>query len=468
MTGEEEQMREQRSARIVARLGAAVGLAASVAVLAACGSDGGGPGGPSGGEDLPTRTVASTVRVDVRAEPRGSISVAVPSDAPGDIALRREQAEAFEAKYPDAEVKIQVIPRNGYDQKIMTQIAAGSAPDVFGTGDVQIPTIVNRNYALDLTPYMESDPQFDSSDWYQQVLDGLTYDGKTIGLSDNWDTQAMYYNRALFRAAGVAEPTADWTWDDYRAAAEKLTSGDGAEKVWGSFWQKWFVPVADAVAAAGGSVYDEAGRRCTLTSPEALEALEFLDGLRRAGVDPGATEDRVLGREPDEIFAAGKAAMLVGDGRWGAWFFSEEARDLDWAVAELPRGPRGRSNFFHLAAFSIPSNSKNPDTAWAFLRFMTSPEGVKLGLENMQGIPAIRSIADSPAVVDAPIARDNNALAPFVDALPSARRAPQLTNFARYQDKVDEALLPLWRGKTTPQAAAEKACKDVDAEFAKG
>ncbi len=316
----------------------------------------------------------------------------------------------------------------------MTQIAGGSAPDVIGTGDVQLPTLVNRNFTLDLRPYMDADPAFDSSDWYPEILEGLTYDGKVVGLSDNWDTQALYYNRKLFREAGVAEPTADWTWDDYRAAAEKLTRGEGADKVWGSFWQKWFVPVADAVAAAGGSVYDEAGRRCTLTSPEGIEALTFLDDLRRAGVDPGATEDRVLGREPDEIFAAGNAAMLVGDGRWGAYAFNE-AEDLDWAVAELPRGPKGRSNFFHLAAYSIPSNSKNPDLAWAFLRFMTSREGVDMGIAESQGVPAIRSVATSALVADQPIVREHNALQPFLDELPTARRAPQLTDFNRFQDK---------------------------------
>lgn len=453
------------SPRRLPRLGAAIGLAASAAALAACGSGSGGPsGGPAGGGEMPTKTVASTVRVDVSAAPRGEISVAAASDAPGDIALRKKQAEAFEKRYPGTTVNIQVIPRQGYDQKIMTQIAAGSAPDVIGTGDVQIPTLVNRNFALDLKPYMDADRAFDSSDWYPEVLRGLTYDGKVVGLSDNWDTQALYYNRALFRAAGIAEPTADWTWDDYRAAAEQLTRGEGTDKVWGSFWQKWFVPVADAVAAAGGAVYDEAGRRCTLTEPEGIEALTFLDDLRRAGVDPGATEDRVLGREPDEIFAAGKAAMLVGDGRWGAYAFNE-AKDLDWAVAPLPRGPAGRSNFFHLAAYSIPSNSKNPDLAWAFLRFMTSREGVMMGLAESQGVPAIKSVATSAELRDEPIVRDHDALQPFLDSLPTARRAPQLTDFNRYQDRVDEDLLPLWRGKTTPQAAAEKACKDVDAVF---
>lgn len=204
-------MNEVRNTRLATRLGATAGLAACVAALAACGS---GSGGPSGGDgvDMPTTTVSSTVRVDVRAEPRGTISVAAPSDAPGDIALRKKQAEAFEEKYPGVTVNVQVIPRTGYDQKIMTQIAAGSAPDIIGTGDVMIPTLVNRNFALDLTPYMESDPEFDSSDWYPEILEGLNYDGKVVGLSDNWDTQAMYYNRALFRAAGVAEPTADWTW----------------------------------------------------------------------------------------------------------------------------------------------------------------------------------------------------------------------------------------------------------------
>src|SRR4051794_37243222 len=208
-------------------------LAAGAAVLAlglsACGSGSGGPAGDANDGSLPDKAIKGTATVDVKAKATGTISVAVPSDAPGDVALRRKQAQAFMAKYPDVTVKVTTVPATGYDQKILTMIAGGKAPDVFGTGDVVIPTIVNKNYALDLKPLMQADG-FDPSSYYPEVIDGLTYQGKIVGLTDNWDTQVLYYNRALFRAAGVEPPTADWTWDDYEAAAKKLTTGEGRDK----------------------------------------------------------------------------------------------------------------------------------------------------------------------------------------------------------------------------------------------
>jgi multiple sugar transport system substrate-binding protein len=443
---------------------ARAGLLAAATALAACGGDGGGPSG--GSSDMPTKTVESTAKIDVKAEATGTITFAVPSDAPGDIKKRKAQAKAFMAANPKATVKIVTVPATGYDQKIMTRIAGGNAPDLFGSGDVQIPTLVNRNYALDLKPYMEAD-NFDTDAFYPEVIEALTYDGKIVGLTDLWDTQALYYNRGMFRAAGLEEPTADWTWDDYREAAKKLTKGEGRDKVYGSLWQKWWVPVSDAVQAAGGSVYGEDAKSCTLNQPEGVKALEFLDSLRKDGSDPGATEDRVLGRTGDEVFMAGKAAMMVGDGRWGVGAFSE-AEDLDWAVAPLPKGPSGeRSNFFHMPMFAIASNSKNPDLAWKFLRYVTSAEALKQDIADAEGVPAIKELAESPAVAEAPQVVEHNALAPFVDSLPTAKRAPQITTFSRYQDKIDDQLLPLWKGRKSPQEAADAACKAVDAEFAK-
>ena len=182
------------------RLGVLASVATLTVTVAACGGSGGGPGGNDNAA-LPDKKLEGGVKVDVAAEPTGEISIAVPADAPGDIALRRKQAEAFEAKYPKVTVKITTIPSDGYDQKILTLIAGGKAPDIFGSGDVVIPTIVNRNYALDLKPYMEADG-FDTKAFYPEVIDGLTYEGKIVGLTDNWDTQVMYYNRALFQEAG--------------------------------------------------------------------------------------------------------------------------------------------------------------------------------------------------------------------------------------------------------------------------
>ncbi len=455
------------------RMWVVLGVVGIGATAAGCGGGSGGPGGPgsssgaSGSSSItePTTTLQSTTKIDVKAEAHGTVTVALASDDPGDLALRKKQAAAFEKLYPKIKIKIQLIPAQSYDQKIATEIAGGNAPDVFGTGDVVIPSLVKKNYTLDLLPYMKADG-YDTSALLPQVLEGLTYDGKVVGLTDNWDTQVMYYNKDMFAKAGVAEPTNDWTWDDYMAAAKKLTSGSGRNKIYGSEWQKWWVPIADAVGGAGGSEYDQAGTKCTLTDPKSVAGLSFVQSLVKAGVDPGPTENGALGMEGDEFFLNGKAAMMIGAGRWAAYEFL--GAKFNWAIAPIPKGPAGRSNFFHLGAYAIPSNSKNPDAAWKFLRFITSEQGVLMGAENAQGMPAIKALVDNPVIKNTAVVTKHNGLQPFLDSLPSARRAPQLSNFALYQDKIDAAVLGVWQGKTTPEKAAASACKAVDAQFAKG
>lgn len=445
---------------------AALTALALAAGVTACGSGGGGPvAGPSGSAE-PTASLSGGAKVDVKAKPTGAISVSLPADSPGDIELRKAQAKVFMEQNPGVNVKIVSVPANGYDQKVLTSIAGGNPPDVFAIGEVLIPTLVKSNYALDLKPLMAAQGE-GSGDFYPEVLKGLTYDGKLVGLTDNWDTQVMYYNRTLFDKAGLKHPTKDWTWSEYKAAAAKLTSGEGRDKTYGSLVGKWWVPVSDAVAAAGGRVYSEDGKKCALTEPASITGLKHLHELSTSGVDPGDTEDGAMGRTSEEVFTAGKAAMLLQAGRWDAYEFSK-AKGLDWAVAPAPKGPSGRSTFFHLAALSIPSNTKNPNAAWQFLRFVTSPAGIKMGLENFSGIPARKSLVSDPAFARSALVTKHNTLQPFLDSLPTARRAPALANFRRYQDKVDAALLPLWKGKSTPEKAAEAACKAVDAELAKG
>ena len=89
---------------------------------------------------------------------------------------------------------------------------------MFVSGDVQIPNIVSKNYAINLDSLAQQS-RCNLSQFYPQIIQGLTFNGNLAGLTDNWDTQVMYYNKTLFQKAGVALPNANWTWDDFQNAA---------------------------------------------------------------------------------------------------------------------------------------------------------------------------------------------------------------------------------------------------------
>jgi multiple sugar transport system substrate-binding protein len=390
-----------------------------------------------------------------------TVVVALPSDNPGDIELRQELAERFMEEHPDIPVKIQVIPTNGYNQKIFTTVAAGNPPDIFNSGDIIIPTIVDSNYGYDLTKLVEKE-DYDLSAFYPQVIDGLTFDGKLVGLTDNWDTQVLYYNRQMFDEAGLNYPDATWTWDDFVAAARQMTSGEGPDKVFGAAHGFWFAPVFDQIWMYGGDILSEDGTQCLMDSPEAIEAVQSIADLIHEGLIP--SNQQLEGQGPLQFLLAGRAAMAIDAGRWGAYELREGR--IDWAVAPLPKGPEGRANFFHLAMYGITRTSDSPENAWEFLKFMVSEEAIQLAAENMQGIPSRPSMVKNKDFRKDPLVQEHNTLQPFLESLPTVESAPAVANFEEYLDTVDVGMQRIWRGAATAAEALPQMCTEIEAQIA--
>jgi multiple sugar transport system substrate-binding protein len=395
---------------------------------------------------------------------KGTVVMTEPGDNPGDIALRRQLAQAFMKTHPNVKVHVLVIPATNYDQKVQTMIAGGTPPDIFTSGDVQIPNIVSKNFAIDLKPFVARD-HYNLSDFYPQVIQGLTLKGKLVGLTDNWDTEVMYYNASMFQKDGVAPPTADWTWQDFMAAAQKLTAGSGSSKVYGAVFDNWFAPYYDQMWEWGGDPFPNAGTKCGFDTPQSIAAFNSIVNLYKSGYSPTPTQFADQGAE--QMFLSGRVGMMIGSGRWAAYDMRDVNRFV-WKVAPIPTGPAGRANFFHLAMFAIARTSKNPEAAWAFLKYMVSAEGIREGLSAMQGIPSRRSIAESPAFSQDPFVVKHDAVKPFLESLPTAHKAPYLPDFNQIQDQVDAALDPIWELKQTPAQVLPPLCQKLNPELQSG
>ena len=424
---------------------AVTAVAASMAIVtAACGGGGSG-NSPSAPPPAPTKV-------------SGTVVMVMPGDNPGDLALRKQLAKKFTAENPDVKVTFTVVPATAYSQKVQTMIAGGKAPDIFNGGDVQIPNYVAKKYVLDLKPYVERE-KYDLSDFYPEIIDNLTYENQLVGLTDNYDTQVMYYNTDLFKKAGVAEPTKDWTWDDFLNAARKITSGSGSTKTYGAVHDNWFAPYYDRIWANGGEPFPDNGKKCGFTSPEAVKAFTQIQDLYKEGLSPSPTAFAANGTE--QQFLSGKVGMLIGSGRWSAYSL-KDVKKFNWKIAPLPKGDKGRANFFHISMFAIPRASKNPEAAFAFLKYMVSEAGIKAGLANMQGIPARKAVAESAAFTKDPFNVEHNAVQAFTDSLPTVRRAPSLTNFSEVNDTATAKLNPIWSLKATPAEALPAVCAAIE------
>jgi multiple sugar transport system substrate-binding protein len=391
---------------------------------------------------------------------KGSITVAEPSDNPGDIQARKKLADQFMKLHPDIHVQILVIPAQNYDQKVLTLIAGGKPPDLFGSGDVQIPNIVSKSYAFNLDDFAKRD-NFNLSQFYPQIVQGLTFNGSLAGLTDNWDTQVMYYNKTMFQQAGVSPPTANWTWADFQSAAQQLTKGSGSSKQYGAVFDPWFAPLYSTIWSYGGDVTSADGKTCELNQPPAQQAINFILNLYKQGISPSPQAMSQQGQGAEQIFLSGRAGMMVGSGRWAAYDLQSVKR-FQWAMAPLPKGPAGRANFFHLSMFGIAHNSPHAQAAWEFLKYMLSKKGIETTIGNAQGLPSEPALVNDPAFATSAVVKQHDTVKPMLESLPTVHRAPNIVAFNEFIDKEDAAFDGVWAGKQDPQATMDAFCKSID------
>ena len=105
-------------------------------------------------------------------------------------------------------------------------IAAGQAPDAFELNYENFVSFANKGALADLTPLIAADTGFSTAIYNPTALAAFSQDGKQYGLVESFSNVVLFYNKDLFDTAGVAYPTADWTWKEELAAAQKLTDAE--------------------------------------------------------------------------------------------------------------------------------------------------------------------------------------------------------------------------------------------------
>jgi len=380
---------------------------------------------------------------------------------PGEVQVvnsYQELIDEFNADHDDIYVELIAIPETDYDQKIQTMIAGDAELDIFGTGDVMFPALVEKGIIKNLQPFVEKD-NFDLSPFYDEVIDFFRIDEDLYAISDNWDVEVMYYNKDLFDEAGLDYPDASWNWEDLLANAKKLTKGEGRRKHYGLMFDPWFVPVFQAIWQNGGRIIAEDQSESLINEPAAREALQWINDLfNKYEVSPSPNGLDKMGMDPGMIFTSGNVAMLVGSGRWMVPPFNES--DINWSVSPLPQG-KEKAVFFHLPAYVMAEKSDHSEAAWEFMKYLLSEEAQKKIAVSGNGIPVRKSVATSDMVLNTPIVKEHNSIQPFIDSLSMTHQPPQLVNWWEVVDQLNE-LDNLWRGKYSVEEVTEIIKEKMD------
>lgn len=215
-------------------------------------------------------------------------------------------------------------------------------------------------------------------------------------------TPILFYNKDMFDAAGVAYPTADWTWEDFKNAAKALTkdtNGDGKTDQWGFWFYGRYAHIEPWVYANGGHLIDRTKMRFA-PDANALEALHMLTDM--VLVDKSApTQKDMSALKQDQVFMTGQCAMWV-DGSWYVDTIRKTiGNDFQWGISTIPVGPNGSADVIYAwpDSYSIAPNTKYPEMAWKFCRYVAG-EGIDLSNYMAGKIPSAKRLAEDPAYVD--------------------------------------------------------------------
>jgi multiple sugar transport system substrate-binding protein len=290
--------------------------------------------------------------------------------------MAQQMLAEFHATHPNIRVFYVPDPEN-LEDRMLADMQAGTAPDVFQGCCAHFPIWAQKGYTLDLRPYVAADlDQATIDDWDRaQYRSFFTRDGRQYGLPKYHGALALYYNKDLFDRYSVEYPDGSWTHDDYLAAMKRLTrdqDGDGRTDLWGSMLDVSWDRIQVHVNGWGGHLVDPGDtRRCLMAAPEALAALSW---LRARMWDDGvmATLPAVQTRSIPEAFLAGKVAM-VEDGSWALKDILSAA-SFRVGVAPFPAGPARRVTLATTDGFGIYAGTRHPDAAWELVKFLIGKE----------------------------------------------------------------------------------------------
>ncbi|MHA3023368.1 ABC transporter substrate-binding protein [Mycobacterium sp. BMJ-28] len=372
--------------------------------------------------------------------------------------------DRYNKEHPDVKVSELYSSNDLVLQKVLTAVRGGSAPDVAYMFGSWSPNIAKIPQVVDMSEVV-SQPDWKWEDFYPAERQAATVGDKVVGVPALVDNLAIVYNKKLFADAGVTPPSPNWTWDDFRSAAAKLTDPAKGQYGWlipadGSEDTVWhYIPM---LWEAGGDVLTADNGHAAFNSDAGARALTTLQQM--AVTDKSLYLDTTNENGP-KLMNSGKVAMLVT----GPWDLSQLS-DIDYGVQVMPTfaGSGGAHQ-----TISGPDNwvvfnngDRRKQAATDFVKWLTAPEQVKTFSLGTGDLPTRLSVGQD-AAFRAQLDEKLNGSAAFVENLANVKKVrPAVEQYPAISQALGQAIVSVMLGKDEPAAALDSAAQAADAALA--
>ncbi len=372
--------------------------------------------------------------------------------------------DEFNARYPD--IDGQYTPAGtgygaAYNDKLLTMLSGGTAPDVFKTLFGYFGSLAEKNVYVPLDDYVASNPEetaFD--DFFDAHVNACIIKGQILALPNDGAPEGIWYNADLYDAAGLEYPDWETNWSDMSAAAQELIQVDGSITThFGIGHPNWL----GTIWSNGGEILSEDGTECLLDSDAAIEALDWMQSLVvQDGSAPGPEALSELGMI-DRFTSGTMGSFWCVRGCLGRL---RSIEDFQFDAAPIPLSNSGtRLTRLLIGWTSIWSGSEVPDEAYKLAAWICSPEGQRLRISRGYAHPSRKSLVEQDWYKNYECDRCNshavNNVFPEMLLNGEGRAWPAHPNEAEIVQAINTALDALWDGSKN----AEQMATDLTAEI---
>lgn len=347
------------------------------------------------------------------------------------------------------------------DTRIFRAITAGTPPDFFFLWQTAYIGALAANGAVrPLDDYLRESGMREQ-DFVAGALEQCRYRGELYAVPFLIDASALFWNRDVFAEAGLDPDRPPRTLEELLGLAVKLTKRD----VRGNLVRLGFQPppVQEVLALFGGRLVDPATGEITADDPHNVEGLAWYlrmfeaqgGGLRIDSFQQGFGEFD----SPNHQFFVGKVAMMFA-GEWWPSYVTRYSPTTDYGVVAAPypsKYPRQRGSTFLGGNFAaIPAESKHPQGAWAFMKWMQTPRAQIEFSKVMHGLPNVRAALFAPELTRGD--REKEAFAEMCRIVAAGNThlfLPTPVNLA-YVQELETAAQRVVRRTVTPRQALEQ------------
>ncbi|MGU3568423.1 ABC transporter substrate-binding protein [Paenibacillus sp. D51F] len=385
---------------------------------------------------------------------------------PGELKKFYEFTDQYNKDHPNVKWELVPVPNDGYEEKIITQLQGGTAPDAFYAGDQTVVKLIANGSISELTPMMNAaESVIKPEDYAEGLWGGAKKDGKIYGVTVDCNPLVMYYNKKVLADAGIADDpqklfeSGQWNWQKLQEITGKLK----AAGKYGLVLEDWSAPVYSWVTTNGGKVYDkeQGGTFIGDKDPKTVEAFKYL-------ADNTASKNFVFtgslpkGQGADAMFMSNQVGFGIAGRWWVPQFNANKALQYDIVPLPTNTGKPMEPAGIPTAYIVMNKKTKHEKETYDFLSAFVSKDGQSFRLNGGNAVPSVKGVDD--------LVLDKNAQPAhaqyFLDAReigyalwPSESAVPGASDVIK--DNYDLMLLGKQDAETTLKKMAEGVAKKI-------